>query len=123
MGDVGLIIAVLGLAYLFSRREESFQPGGYSYFQQFDIYPHQRVIEEQGLGEEMEAIEWPTYPQVTAETRLDPRTPQYERKLERKYPRELRRTREAHAKTRKLLGLREYTPPPMPRYTRARRGR
>lgn len=119
---LGGLIAILGLAFLFSsRRKNGFLPGGYTYYRYTGILPHTRVIEESGIVEEMEAIEWPEYPQVTAETRLDPRTPNYEVELARKYPEELAQTREAYAETRRVLGLRDYEAPPMPRTSRGRR--
>jgi len=120
---LGGLLALLGLALIFGSgpRKKAFAPGGYSYWSRTGILPHTRVIEERGLGGEMEEVVWPDYPQVTAETRLDPRTPNYQVRLAQKYPEELAQTRQAYAKTRKILGLRDYDAPPMPRESRGRR--
>jgi len=64
---------------------------------------------------------FPDYPQVSAtRPRIDPTTVDYEEALAEKYSDELEATRVAYRATRKVLGLRQYTAPPMPRTSRRR---
>lgn len=80
--------------------------------------PHIAIIRERGYI----MPTFPDYPQVKgARPRIDPTTVDYEEALASKYPDELEATRVSYHATRKILGLRQYTAPPMPRTSRGRR--
>jgi len=80
--------------------------------------PHEVLVEARGIT----MPTFPDYPQVNgAGPRIDPTTVDYEEALASKYPDELEATRVSYRATRKILGLRQYTAPPMPRTSRGRR--
>lgn len=111
------ILAILGLAMVLLSKKTAFQPGGYSYFQLTGILPHERIITERKIV----MPTFPDYPQVNgAGPRLDPTRVDYEEALAEKYPDELEATRVSYQATRKVLGLRQYTAPPMPITSRGR---
>lgn len=120
----GLGILLLAVLFLMKPKKTSFQPGGYEYYSRTHIMPHERVIVEREIQEPMAQVStlWPKYPQVSKQhPRIPPTTVDYEEALASKYPDELEATRVAYHATRKVLGLREYTAPPMPRTSRGRR--
>lgn len=104
---IGGLIAILALAFLFGRpRERTFISASYFHRTFAPTLPT-----------------FPDYPQVTingARPRIDPTTVDYEEALASKYPDELEATRVSYAATRKVLGLRQYTAPPMPKTSRRR---
>jgi len=115
---LGGLIVLLGLAFLFSQpsKGEITPSGWYERRIRERIIerelPHVRIIRERGIV----MPTFPTYPQVNgAGPRIDPTIVDYEEALAAKYPDELEATRVSYAATRKVLGLRQYTAPPLPR--------
>lgn len=102
---MGGLIAILALAFLFGKpKERTFISASYYHRTIAPTLPT-----------------FPDYPQVNgAGPRLDPTRVDYEEALASKYPDELEATRVSYHATRKVLGLRQYTAPPMPRTSRRR---
>ena len=111
--DSGAVLGgLLLLAVFLGRTRKRFQPSGWP------TLPHRQIIIERGVT----MPTFPDYPQVSiSRPRIDPTTVDYEEALAEKYPDELEATRVAYTATRKVLGLRQYTAPPMPRTSRGRR--
>ena len=116
-GGLGALLAIIGLAFIFSQpRAPGIQPVGWhrQIIRERIVngeLPHEIIIKARGLTMPAHIV----YPQVNDVGRLPPQTPDYEKELEKKYPVLLEQTRVRYAKTRKILGLREYVAPPMPR--------